>query len=151
MIDMISSDVSRRTLLGGMAAGLAASGAGAVLGRPRMGGRIRVASTNASTADTLDPAKGSTATDYIRHFMLYSGLTQYDGQLRGRPGLADRIVTQDNIVWNIRLRRGVHFHNGKALTADDVIYSLLRHRDPAAGSKVKAVRDPPVRSNCNCA
>lgn len=139
MVDLISTDISRRMLLGGMAAGLATSGADAVTGRPRYGGRIRIAGTAASTADTLDPAKGSTTTDYVRHYMLYSGLTQFDGQLRARPGLADRMVTQDNIVWNIRLRRGVHFHNGKPLTADDVIYSLMRHKDPAVGSKVNVV------------
>lgn len=141
MANVISTDLSRRMLLGGLAAGMTVGGASGVTGRPKAGGRIRIASTNASTADTLDPAKGSTATDYIRHYMLYSGLTQFDGQLRGQPGLADRIVSQDNIVWNIRLRRGVHFHNGKPLTAADVIFSLLRHRDPAAGSKVKTVAD----------
>lgn len=141
MTNVISTDVSRRILLGGMAAGLMVSRADAVTGKPRYGGRIRIAATATSTADTLDPAKGATATDYVRHHMLYSGLTQYDGQLRGRPCLADRMVTTDNIVWNIRLRRGVHFHNGKPLTADDVIYSLMRHKDPAAGSKVKVVAD----------
>ena len=141
MIDAISADVSRRTLLGGIAAGLTASGAGAVGGRPRRGGRIRVASISASTADTLDPAKGNTSTDFLRHYLLYSGLTQYDGQLQAQPGLAERMATRDNIVWHIRLRRGVHFHNGKALGADDVVYSLMRHRDPATGSKVQAVAE----------
>jgi peptide/nickel transport system substrate-binding protein len=139
MADVISADVSRRTLLGGLAAGLAAGTAGAAVERPRIGGRIRVASVAASTADTLDPAKGNLSTDYMRLYLIYSGLTQYDGQLRARPGLAERIVTKDNIVWHIRLRSGVHFHNGKPLTADDVVYSLMRHRDPATGSKMLAV------------
>jgi peptide/nickel transport system substrate-binding protein len=77
----------------------------------------------------------------MRLFMLYSGLTQYDGALHAQPGLAEAIETDDNIVWTIRLRRGVQFHNGKSLTADDVVYSLLRHKDPATGSKVKAVAE----------
>jgi peptide/nickel transport system substrate-binding protein len=69
MVDVLSTDISRRALLGGLAAGLAVNGAGvgSATGQPRAGGRIRIASTNSSTADTLDPAKGSTATDYIRH------------------------------------------------------------------------------------
>src|SRR5207248_2126421 len=33
----------------------------------------------------------------------------------------------------------VTFHNGKDLTADDVIYSLKRHLDKATGSKVAAI------------
>lgn len=141
MADLISADVSRRMLLGSFAAGLAATQAGAAIAQPRVGGRIRVASINASTGDTLDPAKGNMSTDFLRHYLLYSGLTQYDGQLRARPGLAERMETKDNITWHIKLRRGVHFHNGKALTADDVVYSLLRHRDPATGSKVQALAE----------
>lgn len=141
MAEGIFTDVSRRMVLGGLTAGLAACGAGKIVERPRTGGRIRVASTNASTADTLDPAKGNTSTDYLRHYLLYSGLTQYDGQLRGQPGLAERMETRDNIVWHIRLRRGVHFHNGKPLSADDVAYSLMRHLDPATGSMVKTVAE----------
>ncbi|MEH3046326.1 ABC transporter substrate-binding protein [Sphingomonas adhaesiva] len=141
MIDVISADISRRTLLGGLAAGFGAGAADAIVARPRTGGRIRVAGVTASTADTLDPAKGNTSTDYMRHFMLYSGLTQYDAQLHARPGLAERIATRDNVTWHIRLRRGVHFHNGKALDAGDVVYSLMRHRDAATGSKVKAVAE----------
>jgi peptide/nickel transport system substrate-binding protein len=35
--------------------------------------------------------------------------------------------------WSFKLRRGVEFHNGKSLDADDVIYSLNHHR--GAGSK----------------
>lgn len=141
MIETLSSDISRRTLLGGLAVGLATGSAEAIGRNPRIGGSIRVAGLTSSTADTLDPAKGNTALDYMRHYMLYSGLTQYDGQLRARPGLAESIATRDNVTWRIRLRRGVHFHNGKALSPDDVVYSLMRHRDPATGSKVKAVAE----------
>lgn len=112
-----------------------------LIGKPRVGGRIRVAGIVASTADTIDPAKGGNSSDYMRLFLLYSGLTQYDGALRAQPGLAEAIETDDNIVWTIRLRRGVQFHNGKTLSADDVVYSLLRHKDPAVGSKVKAVAE----------
>lgn len=141
MANVISTDLSRRMLLGGLAAGMTVGSAGGVTSRPRIGGRIRVASIAASTADTLDPAKGNLSTDYMRLYLIYSGLTQYDGQLRALPGLAERIETRDNIVWHIRLRKGVHFHNGKALTADDVVYSLMRHRDPATGSKALAVAE----------
>lgn len=133
--------LSRRGLLGGMAAGAVLSPADRLIGKPRVGGRIRVGTIVASTADTLDPAKAGNSSDYMRMFLLYSGLTQYDGALRANPGLATSIETDDNIVWTIRLRNGVHFHNGKALSADDVVYSLLRHRDPATGSKAKAVAE----------
>ena len=106
---------------------------------PKRGGRIRVASLASSTADTLDPAKGATATDYARHYMIYSGLTQYDSELRAQLALAESIESADRALWHIKLRKGVTFHDGKTLSAGDVVYSLMRHKDPATGSKVKPV------------
>jgi peptide/nickel transport system substrate-binding protein len=50
--------------------------------------------------------------------------------------LAERIETTDATLWVISLRKEVTFHNGKALTAADVVFSLLRHKDPITGSKV---------------
>ncbi len=106
---------------------------------PRKGGRIRVACMSSSTADTLDPAKGSLSTDYVRHFMVYSGLTQFDKHLNAVPALARTMESQDNIDWTINIRSGVEFHDGQALTAADVVYSLQRHKDPAVASKTATV------------
>ena len=68
----------------------AQAGAAERVSSPRRGGRIRVASLSSSTADTLDPAKGALSTDYVRHYMIYSGLTRYDSNLRAQPALAKR-------------------------------------------------------------
>ena len=106
---------------------------------PKRGGRIRVASLSSSTADTLDPAKGDLSTDYTRHYMLYSGLTAYDENLVARPALAESIESDDQVRWRIDLRSGVSFHDGKDLTAADVVYSLLRHKDPASSSRMSTV------------
>ena len=106
---------------------------------PRRGGRIRVAMESASTADTVDPARGAHATDYVRHFMVYSGLTRMDPDLRARPALAERVESADRITWAIALRRGVRFHSGRELTSADVVHSLRRHGDPAIGSKVASI------------
>ena len=141
--------LSRRNLLGTLAgAGFAITAGGilmpeSVLAKPapRRGGRIRVASIASSTADTLDPAKGALSTDYARHYMIYSGLTQYDAHLQPKLALAESIETRDQTLWRIRLRKGVTFHDGKSLTAADVVYSLLRHKDPAVGSKMKTIAD----------
>ncbi len=110
-------------------------------GTPKRGGRIRVASLSSSTADTLDPPRGALSTDYVRHFMLYGGLTQYDTQLVPQPWLAEELASDDRIVWHVRLRRGVVFHDGRPLTSADVVYSLLRHKLPATASKMKAVAE----------
>lgn len=138
-------DLSRRGLIG---AGLASAGLMALGGcgagnnpkPPKRGGTIRVATHASSTSDTLDPAKGGTALDYIRHFMLYSGLTCIeDEKLTPQLSLARAIETDDRINWHIDLQRGVRFHDGSELTSEDVVYSLLRHKDPAVGSKMSTL------------
>src|SRR6266513_132939 len=144
----------RREVLRGLTAAgvLAAMGGGPVTATgyaadngpaetPRRGGRIRAASLSSSTADTLDPAKGALSTDYARLNMIYSGLTQFDSTLSAQLALAEEIDDRGRILWTIKLRNGVQFHNGKPLTPADVVYSLLRHKNPATASKMKSIAD----------
>jgi len=109
--------------------------------QPKKGGRIRAATPSSSTADTLDPAKGAHATDYTRHCMLYSGLTQLDATLTPQPALAEEIRNDKATVWTFKLRKDAKFHDGSPLTPADVVYSLNRHKDAATASKVKSVAD----------
>lgn len=108
---------------------------------PKRGGRVRAASLSSSTADTLDPAKGALSTDYTRHNMLYSGLTQLDASLAPQPALAAEIRNDRATLWTFKLRKDVRFHDGSPLTPADVVYSLNRHRDAATASKVKTVAE----------
>ncbi|MFF1647843.1 ABC transporter substrate-binding protein [Streptomyces sp. NPDC058240] len=50
------------------------------------------------------------------------------------PGLAVKYANPDPKTWVYTLRRGVKFHDGSTMTADDVVASLKRHMDPATGS-----------------
>ena len=125
----------------GLGAGLLLPDSALAAGQPRRGGRIRAASLSSSTADTLDPAKGALSTDYVRHYMFYSGLTQLDSQLNAQPDLAERIESADQITWHIRLRKGVTFHDGASLSAQDVVWSLLRHKNPATASKMAQIAE----------
>lgn len=143
---------SRRDVLkllgaGGMniatAGGLATFAAGtfAQTPTPKRGGRIRVAGATASINDTLDPAKQSNQTDYSRCTMFYNGLTSLDGRLAPQLALAEEIRNDKATVWTFKLRKGVQFHDGKPLTPADVVFSLLRHKDPATASKAKSLVD----------
>ncbi|MCP1258748.1 ABC transporter substrate-binding protein [Acetobacter lambici] len=104
--------------------------------QPRTGGHVRAASTSGSLSDTLDPARQSMATDYLRGNMFYDGLVALDETLTPRPALAQSIESSDFQTWHIQLRSGVCFHDGAPLTSADVVYSILRHKDPALGSQV---------------
>jgi peptide/nickel transport system substrate-binding protein len=136
-------DIMRMFLAGGMT--MAASSM--VLGRassalaatPVKGGHFRAAGWSSSTADTLDPAKASLSTDYVRCCSLYNRLTFLDESGTPQMELAESIESGDATVWTIKLKSGVTFHDGKALTADDVVFSMKRHLDPAVGSKVNSI------------
>lgn len=140
--------VNRRDMLRLMSAGGLAIACGGWIGTasrafaaatPKKGGSIRVAYDTSSTSDTLDPAKASTGADYIRCFTFYSSLAHLDGSLTPQMNLASSIDTQDGRAWVIKLRPGVTFHDGKSLTPADVVYSLMRHKDPNTASKIKVL------------
>uniref|UniRef100_UPI003F49AC9D ABC transporter substrate-binding protein n=1 Tax=Cupriavidus yeoncheonensis TaxID=1462994 RepID=UPI003F49AC9D len=138
-------DVLKMLAAAGMQVGLAGSIAGAAASAhaqtPRRGGRIRVAGDNASPSDTLDPAKQSNKTDYCRGTMLFNNLTALDAHLSPQPELAESFTTKDATTWVFKLRKGVTFHDGKPLVPADVVYSLMRHKDPATASKAKTLAD----------
>ena len=151
VLQAVRRGASRRDILGMFgAAGMAATTAGGIFGAakdavaqtPRRGGRIRVSGTGTSTADTLDPARQSFSTDYARCNMFYNGLTTLDGSLTPRPALAESWDQQGAKVWTFKLRRGVEFHDGKPLTAADVVYSLNRHKIAATASRARSLAMP---------
>lgn len=138
-------DVLKMLMAGGMQATLAGSLAGTAVSAyaqtPRRGGRIRVAAATAAATDTLDPAKQSNQNDYVRCNMVYNSLFALDGTLTPRPALAESYHTADAKTWILTLRKGVTFHDGKALSPADVVYSVMRHKDPATASKAKVLAD----------
>lgn len=145
--DAVRRGASRRDLLRLlMAGGVAAASGGIILGRasqavaaPVSGGSLKAAGWSTSTADTLDPAKASLSTDYVRCCAFYNRLTFLDRGGTPQMELAESIDTADAKTWTVKLRRGVTFHSGKTLTSADVIYSLKRHLDPAVGSKANSL------------
>ncbi|HYC63666.1 MAG TPA: ABC transporter substrate-binding protein [Reyranellaceae bacterium] len=150
ILGALQRGATRRDVLAMLtAAGMQAALAGSIAGvattahaqTPRKGGRIKVAGATAAVSDTLDPARQSNHTDYIRGFMFYNSLTYLDGSLTPRPELAEEFTTKDAKTWVFKLRKGVTFHDGKPLTPQDVIFSLMRHKNPATGSRAKALAD----------
>ncbi|MDW3684467.1 ABC transporter substrate-binding protein [Cupriavidus sp. CV2] len=150
VMDLLKHGATRRDVLamllaGGMQATLAGSLAGLAVKAhaqtPKRGGRIRVAAATAAASDTLDPAKQSNQNDYVRCSMVYNGLTSLDGSLTPRPALAESFNTTDAKTWIFTLRKGVAFHDGKALSPVDVVYSIMRHKDPATASKAKVLAE----------
>jgi peptide/nickel transport system substrate-binding protein len=93
----------------------------------RRGGSLKVGLTGGSGSDTLDPHKGLTYLDTARAQSLYQPLLQLNTSAQTEFVLAEEIVPQGSTsTWVIRLRQGITFHDGKPLSADDVIFTLRR-------------------------
>ena len=57
---------------------------------------------------------------------IFEALTHVDADARLVPGLAESWRPIDPTTWEFRLRRGVRFHDGSELTAEDVAFSIDR-------------------------
>ncbi len=137
-------DFSRRSFIqGSLAVGVSTSGAitfaqGAGAVTPKRGGHVRVAKADGSTTNTFNPA------NILGGFMISAtyGLNGYltgvgtDGSLE--PELAESWeATPDAKTWRFTLRKGLMFHNGKNVTAEDVIASINYHIREGSTSPAK--------------
>ncbi|MGH7268671.1 MAG: ABC transporter substrate-binding protein, partial [Candidatus Rokuibacteriota bacterium] len=68
---------------------------------------------------------------------LYEGLYTLDEGRRPIPMLAESMptVSADGLTYTVKLRQGVRFHNGKELSAEDVVASLGRWGRQATNGK----------------
>jgi peptide/nickel transport system substrate-binding protein/oligopeptide transport system substrate-binding protein len=80
---------------------------------------------------TLDPARLRDIYSLAVGQQLFDGLVQFDQTLSITPALAQFwIASRDGLTWTFTLRKGVKFHHGREVTADDVVYSFTRLLDP---------------------
>ncbi len=119
--------------LGSVAAAVGYSAMPRLASAAAPGGTIRVSQTVPAAA--IDPVKiadggGITVMCQTAETLVLSG-----GDLTARPVLAESwSPNTDGTVWTFKLRQGVKFHNGKTMTADDVVASFDRIADPDNGS-----------------
>lgn len=84
--------------------------------------------------DSLDPHIVSAAGTKEILFNIYEGLVKYDSQGNLNAAVAENyVISEDGKVYTFTLRDGVTFHDGSAVTAEDVIYSIERCADTSAG------------------
>lgn len=78
---------------------------------------------------TFDPhATNDFATTAVFR-QVYDSLVALDDGMNPVPGLATGWEAQGDHSWRFHLRPGVVFHDGQAMTADDVVFSILREKD----------------------
>ena len=75
---------------------------------------------------SLDPHYVATQHNVAIGWNVFDALTRVDEKARIIPGIATSWRAVDPTTWEFKLRKGVKFHDGSELTADDVAYSLVR-------------------------
>src|SRR4029450_3063286 len=76
---------------------------------------------------TLDPAFTTDVYSRAVVIQLFDGLVQFDAHLNPIPAIAEFWeASPDRRTWTFSLRRGVTFHHGREVTADDFVYSFTR-------------------------
>ena len=112
-------------------------------GEHRKGGRLRLGMAGGSTTDSLDPATMTDAMMQNLNWQVRNCLIETDDKGDLIPELAESWESSpDATKWIFHLRKGVEFHNGKTLSAEDIVYSINHHRGKDSKSAAKGIVDP---------
>ena len=84
------------------------------------------------TSRALDPAVANDTNSIPFVRMMFQPLLEYDDGVNLTPLLAEAMpeLSEDGKVYTFHIRKGIHFSNGREVTADDFIYAWKRILDP---------------------
>ena len=108
---------------------------GALAQEAKKGGVIRVGMQGGESTNSLDPALAASEVPFQVNMTWGEMLVDVkaDGTIDHR--IAEEISSSpDAIEWKFKIRKGVEFHDGKTVTADDVVATLKRHTDEKSQS-----------------
>jgi len=120
------------------ATGIAFASRSAAAGGTVGGGVVRAAV--AMPHGAIDPIRVNDSGSYQLIFQVAEFLCVTEPDLTLKPVLAESWShNSDGSVWTFRLRRGVKFHNGVEMRAEDVVASFDRLSDPGSVSNALSV------------
>ncbi len=141
-LDLRGPATTRRELIKGagvVAGGLALSGLLAACGpgttttsaatdTPKRGGNFRIGLIGDGAKAIMDGQNNIGGGDTARLMASFETLVAYNekAKITTDLGLAESLTQDKPDQWTIRLKQGIEFHNGKTLSADDLVYSLQR-------------------------
>jgi peptide/nickel transport system substrate-binding protein len=148
--DAVDGELTRRRLLSAGAKGAFALGAGSLLAacgasgssshttslggaKPVRGGTLTIGMITGGTAETLVPGSALVYDDIMRANQIYDYLFFAGDDIKSLvPTLATSAEPNaDATKWTFHLRDGVHWHDGKPFTADDVVWTIKSWASPA--------------------
>lgn len=128
-----------------VAAGLSAAAGerlfiSAARAEPKKGGSFRIGISNGSTSDSLDPGTWVNAFTVDFGSVFGAELTRMTENSSVEPWLAESFEpNKDASQWVFKLRKGLTFHDGRTLTAADVVETYNYHRSEGSKSAVKGL------------
>jgi len=125
--------IKKLAIISTLAASLLAGAASfAAAEEPRSGGVINFVAPYGSSFSSLDIHASAQVQDEFWAKAIHRSLYDWDANAN-KPvlGLAtDVSVSDDKLTYTYKLRQDAYFHDGKQMTADDIIYSYTRIMDP---------------------
>ncbi|HEY1366400.1 MAG TPA: ABC transporter substrate-binding protein [Gaiellaceae bacterium] len=113
----------------GPAAGRSLAGTAAT---PRRGGTLHVGVIGNGPSETYNPAVLNSPIDFLHASTVFDPLVRIGPNFNFVPGLALRwVANKTATAYEIHLRPGVRWHDGKPFTADDVIYTMRTMGSPS--------------------
>ena len=101
-----------------------------------------------SHAPTLDPHMHFERVGILVNINMYDSLLHKTTKLEYEPSLATSWKSLNDTTWEFKLRKGVKFHNGDVMTAEDVKFSFDRVLEPGKEKKkspqygnIRAIKD----------
>lgn len=79
-----------------------------------------------SPPTTMDPHFYNLAANYNVSDHMFEPLVTMSPDMKVVPALAESWSMVNNLTWEFKLRKGVKFHDGSEMTAEDVVWSLDR-------------------------
>ncbi len=104
----------------------------------RYGGKFSVPLS--SEPESLDPAFITDIYSVTIANNLFDGLVEFDKDLNVVPAIAELWkISRDRKVYTFHLQKGVKFHNGREVTAEDFVFSITRILNPETHSPVASL------------
>jgi len=96
--------------------------------KPAAGGTLRMVQ---EAPQSLDPLRCDSVYESLPINQIFDTVVAYSPSLTVVPGLAESwSISRDNLVYTFELRRGVLFHDGQELAAQDVVHTITRQLSP---------------------
>lgn len=105
---------------------------------PKRGGTFRIAVADGAVGDNYDTAHSDSSTTVMLNYITRGNLTEIDADNKLVPDVAESWESDTGAKrWVFKLRKGIEFHNGKSVDANDVIATMNHHigEDSASGAK----------------